>query len=149
MSAEDPFAPGAPEAEIERLKGQPVMVDGERGKLGWVMLTNDRILFTHQKFAAGGTAGALGGLVAAGLQKRSEKKAGGPREVVVLSKVTGAQPVKRRMLADLWELEMADGSTCRLAAKTGKKWDPTIRRLLTDRHGKTVVEEGEGAWRVE
>jgi len=146
---DDLYAPGTAEVEIEREKGQPVMVDDERGKLGWVMLTNDRILFTHQKFAAGPGGGALPSLVAGTLQKRSEKKAGGPREVAALADVRAGTPVKRRMLPDLYELSLADGSTCRLSAKLGKKWSPTIRRLLTERHGRTVVDEGGDSWRAE
>jgi hypothetical protein len=146
--SDDAYAPGTAEVEIEREGGQPVMADEERGKLGWVMLTNDRILFTHQKFAAGPGGGALPALVAGKLQKRSEKKAGGPREVARLTDVRGGKPVKRRLLPDLYELALADGSTCRLSAKLGKKWSPTIQRLVAERHGRTVVEDGEHAWRA-
>jgi hypothetical protein len=145
---DDTYSAGTPEVEIERLKGQPMLLNGETGKLGWVMLTNDRILFTQQKFASG-QGGALTGLVTASLQKRSEKKAGGPREVVVLDRLRSGKPVKRRLLADLYVLEMDDGSTCRLAAKTGKSWSPKIRRLLEERHGRTVVEDPGDSWHVE
>jgi hypothetical protein len=68
---------------------------------------------------------------------------------VTLAEVRGARPVKRRFLPDLYEFTMADGSTCRIAAKTSKNWTPTIRRLLTERHGLNVYDDGDHWWRVE
>ena len=145
---EEAFAAGSAESELEQASGEPVMVGDERGKLGWVFLTNDRILFTQQKFAATGAGGALGALAADQLQKRSEKKSGGPREVAVLADVRGGGPQSRRFLPDLYELRLADGSNVRLSKKLGQKWEPTIRRLVAERHGRTVTDEGDG-WRAD
>lgn len=147
--AEEAFAPGAEESEIDRRSGAAVSVGGERGKLGWVMLTNDRILFTQQKFASTGGAGALGALVVDQLQKRSERKAGGPSEVLKLADVRAAKLKKRRLLPDLYEFTLADGSTCWTSKDIRKHWDSLIRRLLTERHGRTVIDDGADGWRVE
>jgi hypothetical protein len=49
------------------------------------------------------------------------------------------------MLPDLYELTLTDGSTCRTHRKLHKKWDATIRRLLTERHGAAVVEDARTA----
>jgi hypothetical protein len=144
----DAFIPGTPEVELEKLSGQPVMREGERGKLGWIVLTNDRVLFTDQKFVSTGSEGVLGDLAVQLLQKRSEKKAGGPRAVVELAELRSAQDVKRRLLADLYEFTMADGSTCRVSKTVRDKWSATIRRLLTERHGRSLVDEGEYGFRV-
>jgi hypothetical protein len=54
----------------------------------------------------------------------------------------------RKMLPDLYMLTRADGKTCRLHRGLRKKWDPTIRRLLAERHGLSVSDDGDG-WRVE
>ena len=55
---------------------------------------------------------------------------------------------ERRLIPDLYELTLADGRTVRIHRKLRKKWDATIRRLLTERHGATVSEDGD-AWVVE
>jgi hypothetical protein len=146
---EEAFARGTGEVELERHKGIAVSVGGERGKMGSVMLTNDRILFTQQKFMNTGQGGALGALVVDQLQKRSEKRAGGPREVLKLADIRSARTNKRRMLPDLYEFTLADGSTSWLSKEMRKRWDDTIRRLLAERHGRTVIDDGEGGWRVE
>lgn len=145
---EEAFAPGAPEVELEQRRGIAVSVRGERGKMGTAVLTNDRILFTQQKFAAAG-GGLLEAVVADQLQKRHERKAGGPQEVLALAELRGARMNRRRLLPDLYEFTLADGSTCWLSRDVRKTWDPAIRRLLVERHGRTVVDDGEGGWRVE
>ena len=143
------FTPGTDEAEVEVRKGSAVSIGGERGKMGTVVLTNDRILFTQQKFAQSGTGGVLGALVIDQLQKRSERKAGGPTEVFALPEVRKAYLKKRRMLPDLYEFELDDGSTCWFSKDIRKHWDGTIRRLLSARPGRTVVDDGDDAWRVD
>jgi hypothetical protein len=146
---DEAYAPSTPEAEVGHRNGAAVSIGGERGKMGTVVLTNDRILFTQQKFAQTGTGGLLGALVVDQLQKRSERKAGGPTEVFALPEVRSAYLKKRRMLPDLYEFELADGSTCWFSKDIRKNWDGTIRRLLAERHGRTVVDDGEDAWRVD
>jgi hypothetical protein len=140
------FAPDTPEVEIDRIDGMPVMVDGERGRMGDVVLTNDRILY-GEKF--GPTGNVLGDLAASALEVRSEKKAGGPRVAARLADVRGAKLQRRRLLPDLYVLTLEGGSRCRTHRKLRRKWDDTIRRLLTERHGLAVVDEGADGWRAE
>ena len=148
--ADDAFSPESPEIQLDQRGGTGVVIQGERGKLGWVALTNDRVLFTQQKFAASPGTGVLAAAVARGLQKRSEKKAGGPREVFSLTEVRSARFVKRRWpLGDVYEFTLADDTTCGLGKSLLKAWDAQIRRLLTERHSRTVVDDGEECWHVE
>ena len=131
---------------MDRIDGMPVMVDGERGRMGDVVLTNDRILY-GEKF--GPTGNLIGDLAASALETRSEKKAGGPRIAARLADVRAASLQRRRLLPDLYVLTLEDGSRCRTHRKLRKKWDGTIRRLLTERHGLTVVHEGADGWQAE
>ena len=143
------FSLDAPETELEVRGGEPLMLEGERGKLGTLVLTNDRILFTQKKFVSASGGGALAALVAGGLQRRSEKKAGGPMEVALIAEIRGGAPAKRKFLPDLYAFTLEAGSGFRVSLKNGERWEPTIRRLLSDRHGRTVSDEGDGAWRAD
>jgi hypothetical protein len=111
-------------------------------------LTNDRILSVDQKFGTSGSESAVGMVLAAAMQAAAEHKAGGPRDVVRLAEIRGGRLQRRRLLPDLYELTLADGSTCRMHRKLRKKWDATIRRLVTERHGIAGVEEIEDGWLV-
>ena len=142
------FAVGTPEVEIDRQDGMPIKLEGESGKMGNLTLTNDRILFVHQKFGTSGSESAAGMVLAGALQGRSEQKAGGPREIVRLAEVRGGRLQHRRLVPNLYELTLADGSTCRMHRKLRKKWDATIRRLVAERHGAAMVEDGEDGWRA-
>ena len=146
---EQAFSPEASEIELAVRGGEPLMLEGQRGKLGTLVLTNDRILFTHQKFAASAGGGVLAVLVAGELQRRSEKKAGGPMEVAAISEIRGGAPAKRRFLPDLYELRLDDGSSFRISLKQGERWEPAIRRLLAERHGRALSDEGDGGWRAD
>jgi hypothetical protein len=136
------------ETQIDLRRGEPLMLEDTRGKLGTIVLTSDRILFTQQKFASTTGGGALAALVAGQLQKRSERKAGGPLEVCALTEIRGGAPAKRKFLPDLYEFTLDDGSSFRVSLKTGEAWEPTIRGLLAERHGRTAFDEGDGSWRV-
>jgi hypothetical protein len=140
------FVRGPPEVEIDKRDGMPVAVQGERGKMGRVVLTNDRIVFSHNSTGASGSL--VGGLVEGALQDRAERKAGGPQQLVSLAELRGGRMQRRRLLPDLYELTRADNTTCRLHRKLRKRWDATIRRLLSERHGLTVTDDGDG-WRAE
>jgi hypothetical protein len=140
------FAPGTPEVELARKDGTPVAIEGERGKMAEIVLTNDRIMFAHESF--GSTGNIVGDLVGSALEVRSEKKAGGPREIVRLAELRAGAMQHRKMLPDLYMLTRGDGTTCRLHRGLRKKWDPMIRRLLSERHGLSLSEDGDG-WRVE
>jgi hypothetical protein len=143
---EDVYAAGTPEAEIDKADGTPVAQSGKRGFMANITLTNDRMLFVDQKFGSSGNL--VGDVIGAALQGRSEEKAGGPLVLLTFTDILRARPDKRRMLPDLYEFTLADGSTCRIHRKQGKKWNPIIRRLLTERHGRTVVDDGDNAWSV-
>ena len=140
------FAPGTPEVEIGHKDGLPVAVDGEKGRMGKVVLTNDRIIFASSSLGPSGNI--LGDVVAAALESRADSKAGGPAELVRLAELRSGGVDRRRMLPDLYELRLADGGRVRLHRSLRKKWDPTIRRLLAERHGLTVRDDGDG-WRVD
>jgi hypothetical protein len=88
---DEAFSPESPEIQLDQRGGNPVVIQGERGKLGWVTLTSDRVLFAHQKFAASPGTGVLAAAVVRGLPQRSESKAGGPREVFSLTEVRSAR----------------------------------------------------------
>jgi hypothetical protein len=143
------FTPGSPEAEIDQRKKVLVMPQDERGKIGYVVLTNDRILFSQQKWDAGVGGGALTTLVAQGLNKRADKKSGGPQEIIPLADVRSIKVIRRRMRGDVYEFTMADGSTCAVDKSAMKHWDDTVRRLLTERHGRSVSADGEDSWQVQ
>lgn len=143
------FTAGSPEAEIERRSKVLVMPAEGRGQISYVILTNDRILFSRQLFASPGEGG-LAALVAEGaIQRVYDKKSKGPAELLALGDVRGAKKIRRPLRGDVWEFTLADGTTCSLGASAAKHWDSQIRRLVSERHGRTVVDDGDGAWRVQ
>jgi hypothetical protein len=135
------FAPGTPEVELDRRNGMPVYVQGEKNDMGDLTLTNDRILFVSNKL--GHTGNLIGDLIGSALQGDQEK-----HEIVRLRDLRGGRMQSRRLIPNLYELTLADGRTVRVHRKLRKKWDATIRRLLTDRHAAKVTEDGD-AWRAE
>jgi hypothetical protein len=142
------FAPGSPEVEIARKDGTPVALQGERGKMAEIMLTNDRILLTHESFGPSGSI--IGGLAEMAAEGVANRKADGPREIVRLSDLRAGTMQHRKLIPDLYMLTLADGRTCRLHRALRKKWDPMIRRLLAERHGLTVTDDDEDddGWRA-
>lgn len=147
--ADEAFGAGSPEAEIDRRSKVLVMPHDAGGKISYVILTNDRILFSRQLFASPGEGGLTALLAERGIQKAYDKKSGGPTELVAFADVRAAKKVRRPLRGDIYEFTLADGATCALGASAGKHWEPQIRRLLTERHGRTVVDDGDNAWRVE
>ena len=105
------------------------------------MLTNDRLLFVSNKLGASGNL--IGDLIGSALQGDQKK-----HEVVRIADLRGGRIQTRRLVPDLYELTLADGGRVRTHRKLHKRWDATIRRLLTDRHGATVTDDGD-AWRAE
>jgi hypothetical protein len=146
---DDAFSPGSPETEIDRRNKVLVMPPGRRGMIAYVMLTNDRILFGRQLFVNPGGAGLLDLVVERQIQKQYDKKAGGPSELLTLTDIRSAKKIRRPLRGDLYEFELSDGTTCGLGASAGKHWDADIRRLLSERHRRTVVDEDAGSWRAE
>jgi hypothetical protein len=145
----DVFEAGSDEGEVERRNKVLVMPHDQRGMLAQVLLTNDRVLFSRQLFASSGEGGLVALLAERQIQKRYDKKSGGPTELVALADIRSAKRLRRPLRGDLYEFTLEDGSTCGLGASAGKTWDPQIRRLLAERHGRTVVEDGETGWQVE
>jgi hypothetical protein len=141
---DEAFRPGTPEVEINRKDGMPAFVSGERGKMGLVVLTNDRIVFTDKTFG-GATGNIIGDLAGSAVQAHKDKMAGGggPRELVRLGDLRGGRLQRRRLIPNLYELTLADGSTFRTHRRLHKKWDQTIRRLLSERHAPTVTDDGD------
>jgi hypothetical protein len=135
------FAPGTPEVELDRRAGMPVYVQGQKNDLGDLTLTNDRILFISNKLGASGNI--IGDLIGGALQGEQKK-----HEIASLSDVRGGRLQNRRVVPDLYELTLADGRSVRVHRKLRKKWDATIRRLLSERHGATVTQDGD-TWRAE
>lgn len=141
------FASDSPEVQLDEVPTQPVWIQGKRSTVGSVVLTNDRILFIR---GASGSpqSGLVGQLLSVPLDALAQALERA-QVVVSLPDVTGAKVVPRRLVADLYEFRLADGSTCRFGKHLGERWEQTIHRLLTQRHGRSIVPDGAGAWRVE
>src|SRR5436305_5223689 len=122
--SEAAFTPGTPEVELDRHTGMPVYVEGEKNDMGDLTLTNDRILFVSNRL--GSTGNLIGDLVGSALQGEQKK-----HEIVRLPELRAGRMQSRRMVPDLYELTLADGRTVRVHRKLRKKWDATIRRLLS------------------
>lgn len=139
------FAPGTPEVQLDAVPNQPIWSEGKR-RIGSILLTNDRILVI--KDAGGGPpTGLVAQLLSAPLEilAHANERA---QVVVILADVTRARVVPRRLVADLYEFTLADGSTCRFGKHLQTRWDPMIQRLMTERHNRPVVDEGSSGWRV-
>lgn len=143
---EDAFAPGTPEVEIEQHK--TVLLGEGRPKMGRAILTNERIMFVDTKFDTGVAAasgGLIGGAIAARLQKKHEER--GPVLDLPLVEIERVSQAKKLMNKDIIVLESRSG-VYRLNDGF-KKLDSLLRRLMTERHGRIVTEDGAGAWRVD
>jgi hypothetical protein len=145
---DDAFAPGTPEVELQDL-ATVLMAGGPfSNKRGHALLTNDRVLFSDQKFdAAMSTAvgGVLAGSLAAGLEKL--RKAHPPMVDLPLSDITRVAHVTKLTVRDILVIETAAGEAARFA-NGFKAWSPLLRRALVERHGRAVADEGEDAFTV-
>ena len=139
---EDAFAPGTPEVEIEQ-HATALLTDGMKATMGRAILTNDRVLFVDKKFD-GGVGGAVGGPIADRLQKKHE--AGGPLLDLPLEAIVRVSQAKKLLNKDIIVLETDSGEHRLNDGFT--KLDSLLRRLLTERFGRTITEEGPGAWSV-
>lgn len=143
---EQAFQPGTEEVELE--DHLDVLIGGgQRARMGRALLTNDRIVFVDQKYNSG-MAAASGGILAAlltdRLQKKHEDK--GPFLDLPLTEITRVARAKKLLNKDLLVFEA--GGVERRFNEAFPKWADLLRRLLVERHGKTVTEEGSDAWRV-
>jgi hypothetical protein len=142
---DEAFAPGTPEVQLDGVPNQPIWSEGKR-RIGSILLTNDRIMFIKE--AGGGPpTGLVAQLLSAPLEilAQANERA---QVVVPLPEVTRARVVPRRLVADLYELTLDDGSTCRFGKHLQTRWDPIIQRLMSERHNRPVVDEGSSGWRV-
>jgi len=144
---EDAFRPSTREVELHN-QATVLMASGPiSNKRGNALLTNDRVLFTDQRFNAAmatGVGGVLAGSLAAQLEKL--RKEHPPLVDLSLTDVTRISHVTKLTVRDILVIETAGGET-RLA-NGFKAWSPLLRRALTERHGRTVDEDGQDAWRV-
>jgi hypothetical protein len=144
---DDAFRLGTPEVELQDLA--TVLMSGGpfSNKRGHALLSNDRVLFSDQKFDAAmatGVGGVLAGTLAAGLEKL--RKEHPPMVDTPLTDITRVSHVTKLTVRDILVLETAAGET--KFANGFKAWSPLLRRVLIERHGKTVADEGEDAFTV-
>lgn len=143
---EDAFQPGTPEVELERHKNVLVR-GGLKSKMGHAVLTNDRILFMDQKYnatAATAAGGLLAGLVAAKLEKKHAQR--GPLLDLPLGQITRVERATKHRNQDL--IVVSAGAEQHRFNEGYSKWEPLLRRLVTERHGRTISPDGDDAWNV-
>jgi hypothetical protein len=143
---ESAFLPGTEEVEIE--EHLDALIDGgQRARIGRAVLTNDRIIFVDQKYNSGmaaATGGILAALVTNKLQKKHEAK--GPFLDLPIAEITRVARAKKLLNKDLLVFEA--GGIERRFNEAFSKWAPLLRRLLNERHGKTITDDGPDAWRA-
>ncbi len=113
--------------------------------LGTAILTGDRLLFFHTKFAKMGMGGILEDLIVDALQRRHEQA--GPALELELSSITGLHSERKLFARDRLALSTSGGDY--LFSDGWKAWGPLIRDTLTANHGRRVIEDQPEAWRVE
>ena len=141
---DEAFKADAEETEITT--AQTVLMAGGpfKNKNGVATLTNDRFVFADQRFnaqAAGAVGGMLAGAVAGALEKRRGKDRP-PMIEVPLTDITRVAHEKKMTVRDILVIE-ANGQEHRFA-QGFKALSPLLRRALEERHGKNVVDDGEG-----
>jgi hypothetical protein len=144
---EHAFRPGTPE---DLLHDQAtVLISGGplKNKRGHAHLTNDRVLFMDQRFDAT-QAQAVGGMLAGALAEQLERrrKERPPMVDLRLTDITRVSHVKKLTVRDILVIETASGET--RFANGFQSWNPLLRRALTERHRRTVVDEGPDSWKV-
>lgn len=143
---EDAFRPGTPEVELHN-QATVLMSSGPlSNKRGNALLTNDRVLFTDQRFdptLSRGVGGVLAGALAEQLEKLRKERP--PMVDLPLTDITRVSHVTKLTVRDILVIETASGET--RFANGFKAWSPLLRRALTERHGRTVAEDGSDAWR--
>ncbi len=145
--AEQAFQPGTAE-DILNEQATVLIAGGPlKNKRGHAVLTNERVLFMDQRFApaqAGAVGGWLAGKLAEELEKRRKERP--PMVDLPLTDITRVSHVTKLTVRDILVLETRSGET--RFANGFKAWNPLLRRVLTERHGRTVVDEGPDAWSV-
>jgi hypothetical protein len=145
---DDAFLPGTPEVQLHD-EATVLMAGGAlKNKRGVVHLTNDRLFFNDQRFnpsLAADAGGALAGKLAEQLEKL--RKEHPPMIDLPLTDITRVSHVTKLTVRDILVVETAAGES--RFANGFKTMSPLLRRTITERHGRRVVDDGEDAWRVE
>ncbi len=141
---EQAFVPGTPETELDS-RSTYLLAGGLKNKSGHATLTNDRVLFFDEFYgAAKRTISPLQRLVATKMQDRLDKR--GPIVDMPLTAVTRVSRAKKMRNKDMLVIE-AGANECRFTGGFDA-WDPLLRRLLTERFHRTIVDEGQDKWSV-
>jgi hypothetical protein len=140
------FQPGTPEVQIEEVPTMPVWIGDRRAQVGSLVLTNDRMLWIKET-GAGAAESVITELLATPGQvlARAREEA---QVLMPLGELARARIVPRRVVANLYEFTLADGSIFRIGARLAQRWEPTIQRLLTERHQRSVVRDDSEGWSV-
>jgi hypothetical protein len=139
---DDAFRPGTPEVQLHD-EATVLMAGGAlKNKRGVLHLTNDRLFFNDQRFDT--SLGGLAGSVSQALENL--RKEHPPMIDVALTDITRVAHVTKLTVRDILVVETVAGES---RFNTGfKTLNPLLRRALTERHGRSVVDDGEDAWRV-
>jgi hypothetical protein len=148
---EQAFAAGTEEEQVGDV--WTVLMAGGAGALfknkkGHLLITNDRMLFSDQRFSAKQSR-AVGGMLAGALAGALEKMRSEGRPPMIdlpLTDITRVSHVTKMTVRDIIVIE-AGGHEFQFA-QGFKSLSPILRRALTERHGKTVADDGDDAWRV-
>jgi hypothetical protein len=134
------FQPDTPEQVLHE-QATVLMAGGPfTNKRGNAFLTNDRILFADVKFDPGEIGGALAGWL------ESFRKDRPPMVDMPLADVTKVWHLKKLTVRDIIVVESSSGEA---RFSTGfKEWTPLLRRAITERHGRTVTDDGEEGFSV-
>jgi hypothetical protein len=139
---DDAFRPGTPEVQLHD-EATVLMAGGAlKNKRGVLHLTNDRLFFNDQRFDT--SLGGLAGTLSEALEKL--RKEHPPMIDLALTDITRIAHVTKLTVRDILVVETAAGES-RFAAGF-KTLNPLLLRALSERHGRTVVDDGEDAWRV-
>jgi hypothetical protein len=144
---ENAFQPGTPEDLLHDQATVLMAGNALKNKRGHAHLTNDRILFMDQRFnpqQSTAVGGLLAGALASGLEKLRKERP--PMVDLPLTDITRVSHVKKLTVRDILVIE-SGGDEIRFA-NGFQAWNPLLRRALTERHGRTIEDDGPEAWKV-
>ena len=140
---DDTFRPGTPEVQLHD-EATVLMAGGAlKNKRGVLHLTNDRLFFNDQRFDT--SLGGIAGTLSEALEKL--RKEHPPMIDVALTDITRVSHVTKLTVRDILVVETPAGES--RFASGFKTLNPLLRRAVTERHGRSVVDDGADAWRVD